>query len=87
MGTRKAPSIDNLHLRHVEKANILNKKSNHFLEDLLVWKHYIYDIFVVYKVDLTSLMSLHQFLNSMNEHLESTSTPWMYASPKQVPPL
>lgn len=41
-------------------------------EYLVIWKHYNDDIFVVYKGASNSLMSFHQFLNTITEHLRFT---------------
>lgn len=43
-----------------------------FPENLVIWNLYIDDDFVVYKGDLKSLMSFHQFLNSITGHLHFT---------------
>uniref|UniRef100_A0A674E9P8 Reverse transcriptase domain-containing protein n=1 Tax=Salmo trutta TaxID=8032 RepID=A0A674E9P8_SALTR len=72
MGSPMAPNYANLYVGYMEKQSIFNPLKNVFLPNIIIWKRYIDDIFVLWRGDAELLQSFYAFLNSCSEHLRFT---------------
>jgi hypothetical protein len=71
MGSPMAPNYANIYVGYMEKQSIFNPLKNVFLPDIIIWKLYIDDIFVLWRSDAKQLQAFHAFLNSCSEHCAS----------------
>lgn len=74
MGSPMAPNFANLYVGMLEEQKILNPTTNNFFSNVLLYKRFIDDIFVLFRGSENSLKSFLEYLNSCSDHLKFTMT-------------
>ena len=72
MGSNMAPNYAGLYVGYLEKTKILNPVQNPFLSNIILWKRYIDDVFLLFKGTREELNNFFIFMNSCSDHLKFT---------------
>lgn len=72
MGSTMAPNYANLYMGFFEHEYVFNPTVNSYLSNILLWRRYIDDIFMIWCGSENDLLVFQQFLNHTSEHLKFT---------------
>ena len=73
MGSSFAPSMAGLYVHSLEHTKIL-VETNPFFENIIIWKRYIDDVFVIWRGEVREGLSFMEWLNILDQNLKFTHT-------------
>ena len=72
MGSPMAPNYAGLYVGFLEKTKILSTINNPFFDNIILWKRYIDDVFLLFRGTNEQLNDFFAFVNSCSDHLKFT---------------